>query len=236
MRAASGAIEGVWIDADSYEPRIKVIDDIAPVGLCGSGLIDLLSEMLKAGIMDSSGKLTDVDHLRLRKSNGIKEYVVAWKGEAGIDEDISITQKDIRELQKGKAAIFSGSYIAMRQLGVDADDVEHVYMAGAFGTYINRESAQNIGMIPEFNMLAVEQVGNAAGTGARMALLSREAREEAKTLRDKVEYIELSTHPDYNKAYLDALMFPHKNLSLFPETVKKLKETHWDKVRLLHSD
>jgi uncharacterized 2Fe-2S/4Fe-4S cluster protein (DUF4445 family) len=120
----------------------------------------------------------------------------------------------------------------MRQLGLTPGTVDRVYMAGAFGTYINRESAQNIGMIPEFNLHSVEQVGNAAGTGARMALLSREARAEAQMIRSHVEYIELATHPDYNQAYLDALMLPHRDLSLFPETVKKLEKTGWVKTRL----
>lgn len=231
MRAASGAIEGVWI-CSSLEPRIKVIDDAKPVGICGSGLIDLLSEMLKTGLIDSSGRFTEQDTPRLRVRGGVKEYVVAWSGEVGIDEDISITQLDVRELQKGKAAIFSGSHIAMRQLGLTPGTVDRVYMAGAFGTYINRESAQNVGMIPEFNLHSVEQVGNAAGTGARMALLSREARAEAQMIRSHVEYIELATHPDYNQAYLDALMLPHRDLSLFPETVKKLEKTGWVKTRL----
>jgi uncharacterized 2Fe-2S/4Fe-4S cluster protein (DUF4445 family) len=234
MRAASGAIEGVWINRETLEPRIKVIDDEDSLGLCGSGLIDLLSEMLKTGIIDSSGRFTELVHPRLKRRNGVKEYVVAWSSETGSGEDISVTQKDVRELQKGKAAIFSGSYIAMKQLDLKPRGVEHVYIAGAFGTYINRESAQNIGMIPEFNLLNVEQVGNAAGTGARMALLSMEKRNEAQKIPSRVEYIELSTHPEYNQAYIDALMLPHRDLSLFPETTKKLAETNWIKVKQLH--
>lgn len=231
MRAASGAIEGVWID-DDLEPKIKVIDDIKPVGICGSGLIDLMSEMLKAGIIDSSGRFMEVDTPRLNINSGMIEYVVAWKNEVDARDDISITQKDVRELQKGKAAIFSGSYIAMKQLGLKPSNFEHIYIAGAFGTYINRESAVNIGMLPEFNLLNVEQVGNAAGTGARMALLSKEVRREAQYIGDKVEYIELATHPDYNQAYLDALMLPHRDLSLFPETAKKLEGMGWVRNQL----
>jgi uncharacterized 2Fe-2S/4Fe-4S cluster protein (DUF4445 family) len=231
MRAASGAIEGVWID-ESLEPRIKVIDDALPVGICGSGLIDVLSEMLRTGIIDSTGRLTSLVHPRLRQRNEVKEYVVAWSQDSGLDEDISITQLDIRELQKGKAAIFSGSHIALKQLGLEPSMIEHVYIAGAFGTYINRESAVNIGMIPEFKQTAIEQVGNAAGTGARMILLSEKAREDAKKIREKVEYIELATHPGYNKAYIDALMFPHRDLSLFPQTTRKLEDSGWVKGKL----
>ncbi len=234
MRAASGAIEGVWIN-EALEPMIKVIDDAEPVGICGSGLIDILSEMLRTGIIDSTGRFSSIDHPRLRQRDDVKEYVVAWNNESGLDEDISITQLDIRELQKGKAAIFSGSYIALRQLGLEPNVIDHVYIAGAFGTYINRESAVNIGMIPEFKQTAIEQVGNAAGTGARMILLSGKAREDAKKIRENVEYIELATHPEYNKAYLDALMLPHRDLSYFPQTTGKLESSGWVKGKLHRS-
>ncbi len=232
MRAASGAIEGVWIVPESLEPRIKVIDDSLAMGICGSGLIDLLSEMLKSGIMDSSGKIINRDHKRIRKYNGVSEYVVAWRGDTGIDSDIVITQLDVRELQKGKAAIYSGAKTLMIKLGVNPSDFKNIYMAGAFGTYINRESALNIGMIPEFSLSDIQQVGNAAGTGARMALLSRKARLEAQVIREKTEYVELATSKEYNRDYLDALLFPHMDLDLFPETVRKLDSTNWVKGRI----
>jgi len=160
------------------------------------------------------------------------EYVVAWKKEVGIKEDIVASQLDIRELQKGKAAIFSGAHLAMNHLGLSPNEIKKVYIAGAFGTYINRESAINIGMLPEFNLLDIEQVGNAAGTGARMMLLSRKAREEAKKIRKKVTYIELATVKNYNKAYLDALLLPHLDLNLFSRTTNRLKNTKWILGRL----
>ncbi len=233
MRAATGAIEGVWVSPESREPRIKVIDDSMAVGICGSGLIDLLSEMLKTGIMDSSGRIIDRNsNPRIRKQDGVSEYVVAWRRDTGIDSDIVITQLDVRELQKGKAAIFSGSRMLMKKMGVSPRDFKNIYMAGAFGTYINRESALNIGMIPEFSLQDIEQVGNAAGTGARMTLLSRKARREAQGIREKTDYIELATSKGYNKEYIDALMFPHRDLSLFPDTVRKLDSTCWVKGRI----
>ncbi len=233
MRAASGAIEGVWISPESLEPRIKVIDDSRAVGICGSGLIDLLSEMLKTGIMDSSGRIIDRNSIpRIRKQDGVSEYVVAWRRDTGIDSDIVITQLDVREPQKGKAAIFSGSRMLMKKMGVSPGDFKKIYMAGAFGTYINRESALNIGMIPEFSLQDIEQVGNAAGTGARMALLSRKARREAQGIREKTDYIELATSKGYNKEYIDALMFPHMDLNLFPDTVRKLDSTCWVKGKI----
>lgn len=233
MRAASGAIEGVWIDEKTLEPKIKTIDAKNPIGICGSGLIDLLSEMFKSGIIDSSGMFTN-EHktLRIRKNLKTKEYVITWKEASGIKEDIVVNQLDIRELQKAKAAIFSGANLAMNHLGVSTNDIKKVYIAGAFGTYINRESAVNVGMLPEFNLLDIEQVGNAAGTGARMMLLSRKARDESKKIRKKVEYIELATLTNYNKAYLDALLLPHMDLVKFPRTTNRLKNTKWVLGRL----
>jgi uncharacterized 2Fe-2S/4Fe-4S cluster protein (DUF4445 family) len=223
MRAASGAIEGVWIDQDSLEPTIKTINNTEPAGICGSGLIDALSEMIRTGIVDTSGKIReDLDHPRIRRSGKNLEYVISWRDESASGYDIVLSQLDIRELQKGKAAMFSGAQIAMKQLDVEPGDFEKVYMAGAFGTYINRESAVNVGMIPEFPLPKIEQVGNAAGTGARMALISRSAREEAKNIRRRVGYMELASQPEYNEAYMDALLFPHWDLRLFPETVRKL--------------
>ena len=226
MRAATGAIEGAWIDPETLEPRIKTIDDAEPIGICGSGLIDLLAEMLKTGIVDSTGRLIRVQNPRIRKGETGYEYVIARSGSEK-DSDIVLTQLDIRELQKGKAAIYSGAYIALNELGVEPSMIKHVYIAGAFGTYIDRKSAVTIGMLPEFNQPDIQQVGNAAGTGARMILLSREAREDAESIPPLVEYIELATNKSYNKEYIDALMLPHVDLSRFPDTVTKLRETKW---------
>jgi len=223
MRAASGAVEGVWIDPDSLEPNLTTIDDAPPVGICGSGLIDALSEMLKSGIVDTSGKMnTEKGSPRIRTSDGVPEYVLSWRRDSAIERDIVVTQLDVRELQKGKAAIFSGAQMALNRLGVQPREIVNIYMAGAFGTYINRDSAVNLGMIPEFNPLDIQQVGNAAGTGARMALLSRGARVEAKDISGRIEYIELAAREEYNRAFVDALPMPHRDLNLFPETVKRL--------------
>ena len=223
MRAASGAVEGVWIDQDSLEPILTTIDDAEPVGICGSGLIDALSEMLKAGIVDTSGRIrAEIENPRIRRRGNVSEYVLVWERDSGVGSDIVVTQLDVRELQKGKAAMFSGAQMALSSLGVQPSEIVNIYMAGAFGTYINRESAVTVGMIPEFNALDIQQVGNAAGTGARMALLSREVREEARTISRRVEYIELATVAEYNQAFMDALLLPHRDLNLFPGTVKKL--------------
>jgi len=111
-------------------------------------------------------------------------------GDSALERDIVVTQLDVRELQKGKAAIFSGAQMTLNRLGVQSSEIVNTYMAGAFGTYINRDSAVNVGMIPEFNTLDIQQVGNAAGTGARMALMSKKARMEARNISRSIEYIE----------------------------------------------
>ena len=223
MRATSGAIEGAWIDQNTLEPNLTTIDDVQPAGICGSGLIDALSEMLKSGIVDTSGKIrTEIDNPRIRRSGGVPEYVLAWERDSALESDIVVTQLDIRELQKGKAAIFSGAQMALNRLGVQPREIVNIYMAGAFGTYINHDSAVNVGMIPEFNTLDIQQVGNAAGTGARIALMSKEARVEAWNISRSIGYIELATLREYNQAFMDALFLPHKDFSLFPETMKRL--------------
>ncbi len=223
MRAASGAIEGVWIDPDSLEPSLTTIDDAPPVGICGSGLIDALSEMLKSGIVDTSGKfVTENGSPRIRRSGGVPEYVLAWEKDWAVKSDIAVTQLDVRELQKGKAAVFSGAQMVLERLGVRPNEIVNTYMAGAFGTYISRESAIEVGMIPEFDALDIQQVGNAAGTGARMALLSSGARMEAQAFSGRIEYIELATMKEYNQAFMDALPLPHRDLGLFPGVVERL--------------
>ncbi len=225
MRASTGAIESVWIDAETLDPDIKTIEDAAPLGICGSGMIDVLAEMLRTGIMDTSGRIRpQTDSNRVRKGDDSLEYVVAWSGDLSLGKDIVITQRDIRELQKGKAAMYAGARVLMDRLEYSPGGISKVYMAGAFGSYIERESAIRIGMIPEFSLGSIEQVGNAAGTGARMVLLSRLARKEAQEMQGTIEYVELATDPDYQKAYVEAMMFPHNDLAQFPRTMKKLRE------------
>jgi len=223
MRAAIGAIEKAWIDPDTLELGYQTIDHAKPKGLCGSGLIDVLSGMLKAGVMDTSGRIRrEVEHPRVRVQGGVPEFVVAWGGESATDREIVVSQLDIRELQKGKAAMYSGASILMGKLGITTGDIEKVFLAGAFGTYIDPVSAMEIGMIPDFPPAIISQVGNAAGTGARMSLISRAAREDAARIQGKVGYVELAADPDYNQAFMDALFFPHLDLGLFPRTMRKL--------------
>lgn len=233
MRAATGAIERVSIDPETLETNYRTIEDKPPVGLCGSALVDVPAELLKAGLIDLTGKFVsemakETDRLR-RGPKGIWEFVLVPQPETATDTDIIITQGDIRELQKAKAAMRTGAGILMKRLGeernetVTENDISKLFMAGAFGNYIDPENARTIGMYPELPLERVEFVGNIAGTGSRMCLISKEEREYAEKIATTVKYHELAADKDFHKEYMDALYFPHKNLAKYPDTVNLLR-------------
>jgi len=225
MRAATGAIEKIWIDPNTLEPNYLVIDEDRPRGICGSAIVDVVAEMLKAGVMDTSGKiLSGIDNPRVRQGPNGQEFVIAYQQETSIGEDIVVTQLDVREVQKAKAAIYTGASIAMKRAGVARENLEKVFIAGAFGTYVDPASAKAIGMYPDVSFEKIIQIGNAAGTGARMALLSKKARKTAWKIRNMVKYVELAADPDFREEYISALFFPHADLDQFPETMGALKK------------
>jgi len=227
MRAATGSIERVSIDPETLEVNYRTIDDKPAIGLCGSALVDVPAELLKAGLIDLTGRF--VPELsertnRLRKgSDGLWEFVIAWQPDTATDTDITITQGDVRELQKAKAAMRTGAEILMKRMGVTEKDIKKLYLAGAFGNYIDPENARTIGMYPELPLEKVTFVGNTAGTGARMCLVSKEEREYAEKIGKTVKYLELAADKDFLKEYLNAMYFPHKDLSKYPDTVDLLR-------------
>lgn len=226
MRAQTGAIEKIWINSNTREPRYLTIDDDKPRGICGSAIVDVVAELLKTGLIDTAGKiLTDTNCCRIREGPDNLEYVLAWKEEATTEDDIVIVQSDIREIQKAKAAMYTGASILMKKLDLAVDDINKVFIAGAFGTYIDPANAKTIGMFPDIPIDKIVQVGNAAGTGARMVLLSKDARNTAGKIRKKVQYVELANDPNFHREYLKALYFPHLDLDCFPRTVKMLRKT-----------
>jgi len=150
--------------------------------------------------------------------------VIVPAEETAIGKDIVIGQDDIRELQKGKAAMFAGAYLLMKEMGHTVETIDKLVIAGAFGSYIDPMSARTMGMFPEFPLEKIEIIGNAAGTGVRKALVSREERRKAKKYSEWVKFIEAAIHPDYMKIYPDAMYLPNKNLDLFPETAEMLKK------------
>jgi uncharacterized 2Fe-2S/4Fe-4S cluster protein (DUF4445 family) len=217
MRAAAGAIEKLTIDPVTKEVQFKVIGNekwnsedknIGARGICGSGIFDAAAQMFLTGIIDKSGRLNkDISTPRLRMGEKEMEFVIAWAHETAIHQDIAIVQKDIRAIQLAKGAMYSGARIMMNRMGVDK--IDRVILAGAFGSYIDKTSAAVIGLFPDCDQKLVYAVGNAAGDGARMALLNKDKRDEADYWATRVEYVELTLEPNFNKIFTSALTFPH---------------------------
>ena len=201
MRAASGAIEWVRIDDDGVQ--YQTIGDAPPIGVCGSGVLDAMAQLYLAGVIDAGGKVQD-NHPRVRTGEDGREFVLVGEEERDGRPAIVITQKDVRELQLAKAAVRAGVQVLLQANGCSDDDVRQVIIAGAFGTYIDVSSAITIGMLPSLPLERFRQVGNAAGTGARLALISLSKRVEAQTIADRVRYIELSTDPRFQELFIQA--------------------------------
>ncbi len=218
MRAAPGAIETVRIDPETRDPKYKVIgkadwhthiEKIDAKGICGSGIIDVIAEMFKAGIIDKSGKFVkDLSIPRVRNdADGRPEYVLAWADETSIGTDITVTQGDVRAMQLAKGALFAGAKLMMKKRGVEK--LDRVVLAGAFGSHIDTRSALTLGMFPDCDINKVYAVGNAAGDGAIMALLNRGKRIEAKEKARWVNFVEIAVEPEFEKEFMMAMHFPH---------------------------
>ncbi len=211
MRASDGAIEGVRIDDDVY---LQIIGGAPrPIGICGSGLVDAAAELVRVGLIDASGKLMRPEdargHIgdalvnRLVETNGVRAFLLSAP-----EDNIVLTQPDIRALQFAKGAIAAGVDVLMEELGIAAADLHEVLLAGSFGSYINPASARTIGLVPWVPVERIIAVGNAAGEGAKIALLSFREREAAERIPEFVEYIELSGRPEFNDIFTEALGFP----------------------------
>jgi len=225
MRAATGAIEKVRIDPDTLEVEYWTIDNAKPCGICGSAMVDILSEMLKTGVIDVTGTMNkDVASPRLRAGEGGLEFVLAWGKETSTGEEIVFTQRDIREIQLAKAAMHTGAMTLMKKNGVIETDIDILFIAGAFGSYIDPENARIIGMYPEVALEKVKVVGNAAGTGARMALASKAARKTAEEISSKVKYIELAAEPNFQMEFFNSNALPYADLTRYPQTSELLKK------------
>lgn len=209
MRASAGAIDRVRILDDV---RIWTIGDIPPKGICGSGLIDALSQMVRRGIVEPSGRLLPRPDLEGRLPSKVLERIVGqdytWEFVLSWDPYVAVTQDDVRQLQLAKGTILCGVRILMEELGIQAADIGQVYLAGAFGNFVDKRSALGIGMLPPgIPPGRIVGVGNAAGQGSRMALLSKSIRRRAEALARRVEYFELSKHPRFEEIFIESLGF-----------------------------
>jgi uncharacterized 2Fe-2S/4Fe-4S cluster protein (DUF4445 family) len=185
MRGAEGAVDHVWLEQGQV--KYHVIGDVAPLGLCGSGLLDLVAVLLETEVIDESGYMED--------------------GDFTLCDNVTLTQKDVREVQLAKAAIRAGIELLSEQLGVDVADIQKVLLAGAFGSFLNPASACKIGMIPPVLEDRIQAIGNAAGEGAKLCALSRAEFEYSKQLAQHTEFLELASLPQFQDSYVDALEF-----------------------------
>ncbi len=221
MKAVTGAIERISIKSN-YEIEYATVDDAAPIGLCGSAIIDAVAELYRLGIINDRGRFkAGINNPRLRKaSDGDLEFVLVWAEDSGAGIDITVTQKDINELQLAKAAIFAACSILMKRKNVRLEDIDSLLIAGAFGTYINPENAKLIGLLPDIPTERIKFVGNTALSGAKMTLISTDARKTAEMLSRRIRYLELASDPEFSSEFADAMFIPHKNLDRFPSQRK----------------
>jgi uncharacterized 2Fe-2S/4Fe-4S cluster protein (DUF4445 family) len=251
MRATRGAIEEVWINGDTFEPTYRVIGNTKPRGICGSGLIALLSEMFLTGVLDKGGNLNsslmvvDDDDLhfatrqaplvdvgvsvrgrtrRIRQGEHGLEYVVAWAKETGHGKDIVITHVDADNLLRAKAAIYAGYTVLAERAGVPLEAVERFLIGGSFGKYINVEKAVQIGLLPDLPWEQFQFLGNTSVKGTYLALLNRNERERVTEIASRMTYIELSADNTFYEAFTSALFLPHTDLGKFPSVANALNK------------
>ena len=215
MRASSGAIQKVSIDRNDFSVKYSTIQDKLPRGICGSGYIDLLSEMLASGIIDKGGKIK-VTGKRIRSSSSGKEFVVCFKDQIQARADIVINEADIENLKRSKGAIYSACAILVKHLALEFSGISKIFIAGGFGTYLDIEKAINIGLLPDLERSKFIFIGNSSLAGSREILLSAQAMAMADALASKITYFELSVDPGYMEEYSQALFFPHTDLTKFP--------------------
>lgn len=246
MRATAGAIEEVWINAQTHEPTYRTIGNLPPKGICGSGLISLLAEMFVAGVVDKSGNLAapklatlgelpTLERPRVRQGEHGDEYVVAWAEETATGQDIAITKVDIDNLLRTKAAIYAGFSSLAEAVGVELAMVDELLIGGSFGQHINVEKAVEIGLLPDLatgdgsddgadRWARFRYLGNTSLRGAYYALLDRNLRAAVRDIAGKMTYLELSADNRFYEQFTSALFLPHTDISLFP-SVAALLET-----------
>jgi uncharacterized 2Fe-2S/4Fe-4S cluster protein (DUF4445 family) len=217
MRANPGAIERVTLDHATLQPTVSTINEAKPRGITGSGLIDLLAELLVAGVIDRTGRInTGINNPRIRKGTHFPEFVVMWEKETAIGKDIVITENDIKNLIMSKASIHAACVTLMKEAGVTRHEISTIYFAGAFGNYLNKKNSTIIGLIPEIGIDHVKNIGNGAVAGANMALINRSKRKTLDEIAYKIAYIELNAEPSFMDEYTSSTFLPHTDLTLFP--------------------
>ncbi|MHA1724730.1 MAG: ASKHA domain-containing protein [Promethearchaeota archaeon] len=224
MRAASGSIDTVKINPNTFEVNYTTIKNRPPIGICGSGLIDIIAEMLKSKIITRNGNFnkTFLDHERIIKKNNEYAFLIVNKEDTPLNRNITISQSDIRQIQMAKAAFYSGMRIILQELNsklinenLKPLSISQIFLAGAFGNYVDKNNAKFIGMIPDIPSEKIFQIGNAAGSGAKLCLINKNLRKKARELLKRITYVEIATKKSFQREYAQAMYFPHMNLDEF---------------------
>jgi uncharacterized 2Fe-2S/4Fe-4S cluster protein (DUF4445 family) len=225
MRATTGAIERFHINPETLEPMIRTIGNVTPKGICGSGAIIILAEFLRTGVIDQSGKFNcSCTTSRIRPCSEGNEYVLAYKEDTKTEEDIVITEADIDNLIRAKAAMFAGYQCLLNKVGLTFQDLERVIIAGAFGNFIDLKEAIVIGLLPEIPTDLYHFIGNGSLLGAKLISLSNELLDEGEKIARKMTNVELSEDHSFMDKYMAALFLPHTDSTIFPETTREVTE------------
>ncbi|MBW4874973.1 MAG: DUF4445 domain-containing protein, partial [Paeniclostridium sp.] len=223
MRASSGAIEKVEIEKETLNPKLEIIGNISPVGICGSGIIDLICKMMTNKIIDRRGKINkDIKNKRIRFNEyDIGEYVLAFKEEYNLERDLIISEVDIDNFIRAKGAIYSGASTLIESLGMNFSVVDKVLIAGGIGNSLNIENSIMIGLLPDIEKEKFSYIGNSSLIGSYLALISQDAKLKLEDIGSQMTYVELSVYPTYMDEFISACFLPHTNIEQFP-TVKNL--------------
>ena len=217
MRAEEGAIEKIAIDPETFIPTLSVVGDLLPRGICGSGMIDLISGMLKAGIIQQNGKFkADDSHPRMTHDGDEKAYIVALAEETSVGKDILFMESDIDNIIRSKGAVYAGFKVLLNQAGIDFSMVDQMIITGGFGQFLDLEKAVSIGLLPDIDRDKFKYLGNSSIAGAYMALLSEKYRKEAIEISNRMTYIDFSSNNQFMDEFTSALFLPHTNIEDFP--------------------
>lgn len=220
MRATTGAIQEVLFK--NGEATISTIGNVKARGICGSGLIDLIAEMFRNNIIDPTGKFqSDSENPRIRQREEESEFVLSFAKESHTGEDIVFTETDIANVIKSKAAVLSAAKVLIESVGIDFQKLDRIFVAGGFGNHLNIQNAITIGLLPDIPEEKIHFIGNSSLNGARIALLSKHALEEATFTAKKMTYFELSVNPRFMDEFIAAMFLPHTNINLYPSVTRK---------------
>ncbi len=223
MRATDGAIEACTLDKDTMEPTLRIVGeaDQKAVGICGSGIIDIISELFRCSIINAKGLFVREGRRVRRDAHGMGRFVLAEPEESETGREISINEVDIDNFIRAKGAIFSAIETLLNAVDMSVDAIDHVYVAGGIGSGINMKNAVNIGMFPDVDLEKFTYIGNSSLTGAYAMVMSDAAIETCQKVAANMTYLELSTHPGYMDAFVAACFLPHTNAKLFPHSFQE---------------